>query len=271
MWTDKDDDHLLKCKQIGESWDEMALSPSFSSCFTSEQIRKRYYNSNRTGLKEYREAAVAAAATKKKIGKKKISNREQSRLDGNGSFKSFSEVNFNNLCHDLKNKVNVMDNATFNNTETMVNFDPTNKRHLELKSVVSKQTFSCTIPVTNALSELLALYSTDGKFDPERFFETFMRNCNPLAEIQLGVSYKKADISGFSKNNYQLQARGNEFLIKLANCIGITEQDIVVRSMIQAMGGSGKEMNFHRDDTALLRVLVSVTEEKGCILGLQNR
>ena len=195
-------------------------------------------------------------------------------MDGNGSFKSFSEVNFNNLCHNLKNKVNIIDNATFNNTKNTVNFDLKIERHWELKLVVSNQTFSCTIPVTNILSELLAPNSTDGEFDPNKYVGIIMRNYNPLAEIKSGMSYKKIDISGFSEHEYQLQAKVNDFLNKLANCIGITEKNIVVRAMLQAMGGKGKEMNFHGNDIALFRIPFSVTEENGRAvfwLGLETR
>ena len=88
-----------------------------------------------------------------------------------------------------------------------------------------------------------------------------MQICNPLAKIKKGMRYNKIDISSFSKNDYQLQAKGNEFLFKLANYIGITEQNIVVCAMLQAMGGRGKEINFHGDDTALLQIIFSLTEE----------
>ena len=57
--------------------------------------------------------------------------------------------------------------------------------------------------------------------------------------------------------------KGNEFVDKVANFIGITERNIVVRAMLQVMSGRGKEMCFHGDDTVLLRILFSVTEENG--------
>ena len=120
-----------------------------------EHVLNLFYNSKHPD--------VVDSKAKKKIerGSKKISNREQSRLDGNGLFKPYSIVNYNNLCHNLKKKDNVFDNAaaTINNTKTAVNFDPNIKRHLQLKKVVSEQTTSCTIPISsfNKLPELLAL------------------------------------------------------------------------------------------------------------------
>ena len=150
---------------------------------------------------ELEEKQDQKAADKLERGGKKIRNQEQTILDGNGLFKSYSNFFFDNLCQGLKNKDNIIDSAAFNNTKTMVNFYPKIKHHRELKSVVSKQTFfSYTIPISffDTLSELLTPYSTNGKFDPNKYFETFMRNCNPLAEIKSGMSYKKFDISGFS-------------------------------------------------------------------------
>ena len=79
-----------------------------------------------------------------------------------------------------------------------------------------------------------------------------MHNYNSLAKMDLGMSYQKSDIQGYSTTHLQWLVKGKEIWNKLAKYISIIEQNTVVCTLLQAMDGLSKETNLHGDDTALI-------------------
>ena len=190
-------------------------------------------------------------------------------------FKPYSKANFKTLFTDAKTTAKT-NNAQIIELET-VNANPSgNHQHKLLESALDTQTYSFTYGFDKLSEEsrdsVAVLRDKDGIFDPHDNFARIAKNTNDHfvkkdenANDQHNTpKYPKFDVQGHSGNNKLLQLEGDKFVVKFAKCFDIPAE-FVIRVMLQAYSKLN-EGGCHQDDTARLRVLISITDlDDGCI------